>query len=86
MVRELMDNQWWSWILTLVGVACFILAGRKIWWAWYVGLAGQVTWAFYSILTEQWGFMVGVVLYTLVYSGNATQWTKEHFKKKASDG
>lgn len=81
-----MDNQWWSWVLTLVGVLCFFLAGRKIWWAWYVGIAGQITWTAYSFITEQWGFMVGVVLYTLVYSGNAITWTKEHFKKKASDG
>ncbi|MBE7953607.1 hypothetical protein ILP86_04640 [Microbacterium sp. R1] len=72
----------WSWALTLVGVACFWLAGRKVWWAWYVGLAGQITWAAYSLLTQQWGFLVGVVLYTVVYSKNATAWTREHLRTK----
>lgn len=76
-----MDNQIWSWILTAVGVSCFFLAGNKVWWAWYVGLAGQVTWALYGVVTQQWGFLVGVVLYTVVYSKNAYQWTRERFKK-----
>ena len=74
-----MSEQWWSWVLTLVGVTCFFLAGRKVWWAWYVGLAGQITWLLYSLITEQWGFLVGVVLYTFVYTGNAWRWTREHF-------
>lgn len=74
-----MSEQWWSWALTLVGVACFWLAGRKVWWAWYVGLAGQVTWLAYSLMTEQWGFLVGVVLYTFVYTRNAVRWTREKF-------
>ena len=73
-----MDNQLWSWALTLVGVLCFWLAGRKVWWAWYVGLAGQVTWLAYSLVTQQWGFLLGVVLYTVVYTRNAVRWTKEH--------
>lgn len=47
-----MSEQWWSWVLTLVGVTCFFLAGRKVWWAWYVGLAGQITWLLYSLITE----------------------------------
>ena len=27
---------YWSWLLTAVGLTCFWLAGRKVWWAWYV--------------------------------------------------
>jgi hypothetical protein len=27
-------NPWWSWALTLAGLTCFLLAGRKVWWAW----------------------------------------------------
>lgn len=77
-----MDNQWWSWILTLVGVACFWLAGKKVWWAWYIGLAGQITWLAYSLITQQWGFLVGVVLYSVVYTRNTVRWTREHFEKE----
>lgn len=71
--------EWWSWVLTGVGVTCFILAGRKVWWAWYVGLAGQVLWLGYSLASQQYGFLLGVVLYTYVYSDNAFRWTMDHF-------
>lgn len=79
-------NELWSWVLTLVGVFCFWLAGRKVWWAWYVGLAGQITWAAYSLITQQWGFLVGVGLYTFVYTKNARAWTIEHLTKERDDG
>lgn len=67
----------WSWVLTLMGVTCFYLAGRKVWWAWYVGLVTQIVWLGYSVVTEQWGFLVGVALYSWVYTKNAIDWTSE---------
>ena len=75
----------WSWVLTAVGLTCFYLAGRKVWWAWYVGLAGQALWLAYSILTQQWGFLVGVVAYSLVYTRNAAAWTREHRAAREPD-
>lgn len=75
-------SQIWSWVLTVVGVSTFILAGKKVWWAWYVGLACQGLWLAYSIITSQIGFLVGVVVYTAVYVKNAIAWTKE---RKAQD-
>ena len=74
----------WSWILTLMGVTCFWLAGKKVWWAWYVGLATQAVWLAYSIATAQWGFLAGCIFYTAVYVKNATQWTREHLAKENS--
>lgn len=71
-------GQVWSWVLTLVGLTCFLLAGRKVWWAWYVGLAGQGLWLAYSLITWQIGFLVGVVAYTVVYTKNTIAWTREH--------
>lgn len=71
-------NPLWSWVLTLMGVTCFWLAGRKVWWAWYVGLATQTVWAAYSIATQQWGFLVGCAFYTWVYVTNTVRWTREH--------
>ncbi len=67
----------WSWVLTTMGVTCFYLAGRKVWWAWYVGLATQVVWLTYSIVTEQWGFLAGCAFYSWVYVTNAVRWTRE---------
>lgn len=73
---------WWSWALTLMGVTCFWLAGRKVWWCWYVGLSTQVIWLAYSLVTQQWGFLVGVAVYSWVYVGNARRWTREHLEAK----
>ena len=67
----------WSWVLTVVGVTCFLLAGRRVWWAWYVGLASQVLWLAYSVATAQWGFLAGVVVYSWTYAVNAARWTRE---------
>lgn len=73
-----MNYQIWSGVLTAIGLAGFFLAGKKIWWAWYVNIANQAIWAVYSILSEQWPFLVGVVAYTVIFTKNAIAWTKEH--------
>lgn len=73
-----MDNQLWSWILTAVGLAGFILAGKKVWWCWYVNLGCQVLWFTYAIVTEQYGFIVASIAYSVVFYRNAVKWTKEH--------
>lgn len=78
-------NEMWSWILTAVGLTCFFLAGRKVWWAWYIGIGGQVLWLIYSLVTLQWGFLAGVIAYTVVYSKNAYSWTREHFKSSTEE-
>ena len=69
---------WWSWLLTLVGVAGFILAGRKVWWAWYVNLACQGLWVTYALVTDQPGFIAASAIYTVVFTRNAVAWTREH--------
>ena len=68
----------WSWVLSLIGVAGFWLAGRKVWWCWYVNIANQIIWTAYALITEQWGFLVGVAVYSWVFIGNAAKWTREH--------
>lgn len=75
-------NQIWSYVLTLMGVSCFWLAGRKIWWAWYVGLSTQAVWLAYSLVTHQWGFLFGTVFYTGVYVTNQRRWSAEHRKSQ----
>lgn len=71
-------NQWWSWILTFLGVTTFFLAGNKVWWAWYVGIGVQVLWFAYAIVSQQWGFLAGGFFYSWVYIRNTIKWTKEH--------
>lgn len=76
-----MTNEWWSYILTAVGIAGFILAGRKVWWSWYINIFCQILWFAYAIVTTQYGFIAAAVLYTVVFGRNAYSWTKEHRRK-----
>lgn len=77
-----MGGQMWSWALSAVGILGFLLAGRKIWWAWYVNIANQALWLTYSLITEQWGFLLATAVYTFVFTRNAVLWTREHLAKR----
>lgn len=71
-------SEWWSWALTLIGVTGFWLAGRKVWWAWYVNIANQALWLAYALVSQQWGFLLGIPVYLAVFVPNAVRWTREH--------
>lgn len=75
-------NQLWSYLLGVVGLVGFILAGRRVWWSWYVNLACQGLWFAYSIVTNQFGFFISSLVYAFVFSQNAIKWTKDHHKGK----
>lgn len=79
-----MSLMWWSWILTVVGVTGFILAGKKIWWAWYINIFCQGLWFTYAIVSEQYGFIAASLLYVGVFSKNALEWTQEHRLEKSA--
>lgn len=77
-----MSDQWWSYVLTIIGVLGFWLAGKKVWWAWYVNIANQVLWFTYAVVTDQWGFIFGALFYTVVFVKNAYMWTRDHHEDK----
>ena len=79
-----MSAQWWSWVLSLVGVTGFWLAGKKVWWCWYINIANQLIWTAYAVVTRQWGFMIGVAVYMVVFVRNAVAWTREHRAEQAA--
>lgn len=74
-----------DYILTFVGLLGFVLAGRKVWWAWYVNIACQALWFAYGLIFKQYGFIVGAIFYTVVFTINARRWTKEHNDKKKGE-
>lgn len=80
-----MSNELWSWILSVVGITGFVLAGRKVWWSWYVNLGCQILWFTYAIVTQQYGFIFAALAYSVVFTQNAIKWTKEH-RAKEKDG
>lgn len=69
---------YWSWVLTIIGLTGFVLAGQKVWWSWYINLACQALWFAYAIVTQQYGFVVAAIVYSFVFFRNAVKWTKEH--------
>jgi hypothetical protein len=70
--------QVWSFIVTIVGVIGFFLAGKKIWWAWYVNIFCQVLWVIFALVSGLYGFLLGTIPYTIVFVKNAISWTREY--------
>lgn len=70
-----------DWLLTVVGLTGFVLAGRKVWWAWYVNLACQALWLAYALITQQYGFIVAALAYSIVFTRNAIAWTKDRHRR-----
>jgi hypothetical protein len=68
---------WWSWLLTAVGVTGLWFAGRKNKVGWGIGIAAQVLWFTYAVVTAQWGFIVSCVAYGWVYCRNFLAWHRE---------
>lgn len=72
-----------DYLLVAVGLLGFVLAGQKKWYAWYVNIACQFLWLAYAIISQQYGFILGAIVYTIVFTRNAVKWTKDHFAEKA---
>jgi len=77
--------QWWSWILTAVGVFGLWLAGRKDRRGWWVGLCAQLLWIAYAITTRQWGFIVSAFAYGTVFATNIIRWKREDAESDGTD-
>jgi hypothetical protein len=71
-----------TWIMTTVGFAGFIFAGKKEWWAWYINMACQILWFVYALATGQPAFLVFAVAYFVIFARNAYLWTKDHLDAK----
>jgi len=67
-------SQIWSWALDAGGLICTYLVGRKFWWGWLVWQAINLTWFVYAIVTRQWGFLPGCLIYAGLNHHNMTRW------------
>jgi hypothetical protein len=73
-----MDNLWWaSWVLAAFGITTIFFAGRNKWWAWTIGIFTETLWVWYSIVTDQYGFIVASFAYIAVYFKNTIRWKKQ---------
>jgi hypothetical protein len=79
-------NQILSWLVTIIGISGFLLAGRKVWWCWYLNIFCQVLWYAYAVYSDTPAFLFAASFYTIVFGWNAYDWTKEHFTNKGLKG
>lgn len=71
-----MADQWWSWVLPIVGVTGLYFAGKRKPWAWLIGLFAECLWLAYAIVTKQYGFVLGSFAYGAVYVKNSLLWLR----------
>jgi len=73
-----MADLWWaSWVLAAFGITTIFFAGRNKWWAWTIGIFTETLWVWYSIVTDQYGFIVASFAYIAVYFKNTIRWKKQ---------
>jgi len=72
----------WSWLLSIVGAAGVFLTGKKDWRGWAIGVLSELLWFIYAIVTKQYGFIFGCILYTTVFIKNLNNWLYAHRIKR----
>jgi hypothetical protein len=80
-----MKHEYWSWFLSIIGVIGLYITGQKKWQGFAVGVATEVAWIWYSIITKQWGFIFGATIYIAVYLFNIKQWWQDLKNKSISN-
>lgn len=64
----------WSLALAAIGIAGLYLAGKNNYWGWGIGLAAQLLWIIFALVTAQYGFILSALAYGFVYGKNFLDW------------
>lgn len=72
---------WWSVVLAVIGVFGLYLTTRKMAAGYAVGVAVQVLWIAYAIVTAQYGFIFSALAFGAVNALGFYRWTKEAVEK-----
>lgn len=75
----------WSVLLSVGGIAGIWLAGRKSYWGWALGLAMQLLWLTYALITAQYGFILSAAGYGYIYALNLRKWRREKMETAQHD-
>lgn len=76
-----MSNQAWSWLLAIMGIAGMFFVGKKRWEAFVWLIVVECLWTIFAITSNQHGFILGSIVYGVVYVKNAIRWRKEDLVK-----
>ena len=58
-----------SWIIPLVGAACFWVCIKHP-WGWFVGIVQQAMYLAYAFVTHNWGFILHSLIFTAIFIRN----------------
>lgn len=64
----------WSFILAAIGILGIYVAGKNNKWGWAIGLAAQLLWIAYALVTKQYGFIISAFAYGYFYALNFIKW------------
>lgn len=67
-------SQYWSWLLSAVGITGVYLAGERRRIGWAIGVGVQILWIAYACSTRQWGFIVAALGYGAMNLRNFRAW------------
>jgi hypothetical protein len=70
-------SQYWSWILVAIGVTGIFFVGRKTIWGWLILCVNECLWIVYAVMTDQYGFIVGAIIYGIVYVKSFLHWRQD---------
>ena len=69
--------EYWSYLLVAIGVSGIFLVGRKTIVGWLVLCANECLWIVYAVTTKQYGFIIGAIVYGIVYVKSYIGWRKD---------
>lgn len=66
-----------SVVLSVLALTNAELAGRKLRVAWVVGMVAQVGWVCFMLVTGNWGFLISIAGFTVIYIRNYRAWSRK---------
>ena len=66
-----------SAVLSILALTNAELAGRKLRVAWLVGMVAQSGWVCFMLITGNWGFLISIVGFTVIYVRNYRAWGRD---------
>jgi hypothetical protein len=69
------------YLMSFLSYLMMHLVGNKNTLGWVLGLMNQSLWFTWVIVSEQWGFLPMVLMFTFAYIRNYLKWKKDDFEK-----
>ena len=66
-----------SYLLSIISLVTLWLIGNKNKAGFILGLLNQILWIWYALMLKQYGLLVGVIAYAVIYIRNLIKWNKD---------